>query len=221
MNPSLRLREQPWQTFQLDATLTGIWGLDDDLVFAWGMNGGAAVAFRFDGAGFQPVELPGFVVGMRGCRDDLIYAVGNRGLIALWDGRAFRAMQSPVASTLSDVFVASEDEMYACGTDGDLLVGTVHGWERILEFDGMLHCVAKWNDTVWVGAGQDGLFKLVDEALVLHKPRVLAQRFDTRASLLVTAPNAIAETRDGEDFKATLVSTFEKLSAHAPPPWRD
>src|SRR5690606_19494937 len=152
-------------------------------------NRGAPVAFRFDGSGFQPIDVPGFIVGVRGSRDDLIYAVGNRGLIARWDGRGFTAVQSPIASTLSDGFGGDEDEMYACGSDGDLLLGTMHGWERLLTFEGALHCVAKWNDTVWVGAGEDGLFKLEDEKLVSYKPKVLAERFDVRGSLLITAPN--------------------------------
>lgn len=221
MNPSLKERAEPWRTFRVDATVMGISGLDDENVFAWGMNRGAPVAFRFDGAGFQSVDTPGFIVAVRGSREDLLYAVGNRGLIARWDGKGFRAVESPVESTLKDLFVAGEDEMYACSVEGDLLVGTVHGWERLLEFDGELHCVAKWNGVVWIGAGKDGLFKLVDEALVLHKPRVLAQRFDARGALLVTAPNAIVESRDGEDFQGALLTTFEGLTTREPPPWRD
>src|SRR5262249_11218128 len=54
-NPSLELRKAPWQTIQIDATLTGIWGLSDDYVFAWGLNRGKPVMFLYEGSAFRPV----------------------------------------------------------------------------------------------------------------------------------------------------------------------
>jgi hypothetical protein len=220
MNPSLELRKEPWQTFRLQATLQGVWGLRDDLVFVWGIRDGEAVTFVYDGKEWRQIDTPGLIGCVRGSRDDLIYAVGMRGLIARWNGHAFKAVHGPTPGNLSDVFVVSDDEMYACGTDGDLLTGSIHGWVRLMHYEGMLHCVAKWHDEVWVGAGEDGLFRLVDEQLELVKPNVHAERFDSRRDLLITTPSLIAETKDGASFKAEFVKTLEALSSNEPPSWR-
>jgi len=221
MNPSLELRKEPWQTFRLDASLSGIWGLRDNLVFAWGLRRSDPVAFLYEGTAWREIASPGHIGCIRGVRDDLIYAVGLRGLIARWDGTSFRTVHGPTDANLCDVFVASDDEMYACGQGGHLLQGTVHGWEVLLQHNGPLHCVARWGDAVWVGTGPGGLFKLVNERLELFKPKVLAERFDTRGYLIGAAPNAIFETRDGSDFQGILLKTFMDLSAHQPPSWRE
>jgi len=221
MNPSLELRKEPWQTFRLDASLSGIWGLRDDLVFTWGVRRSDSVAFVFNGDDWREIEVSGNIGAIRGIRDDLIYAVGLEGLIARWDGKAFRTVHGPTDGNLCDVFVASDDEMYACGQGGHLLQGTAHGWDVLLRHDKPLHCVARWRDEVWVGGGPGGLFKLVDGSLELFKPRALAERFDTRGYLLVTAPNAIIETRDGSDFQGTLLKALEDLSARQRPQWEE
>ncbi len=220
MNPSLELRKETFQTFELKATLQGIWGLRDDLVFTWGMRQGAPVAFLYGGTDWAEITAPGLIGGVRGVRDDLIYAVGQNGLIARWDGMKFNVVHSPINGNLTDVFVVSEDEMFACGTDGHLLIGTIHGWEELLKFDSMLYCIAKWGDYVWIGAGAEGLFFLKEEQLNIIKPSILAERFDTRENLLITAPNMIAETSDGANFQATFVKTLADLSAHESPSWR-
>ena len=220
MNPSLDVRKEPWQTFRLDASLSGIWGLRDDLVFTWGLRRSDPVAFLYDGTTWREIGAPGHIGAIRGIRDDLIYAVGLKGLLARWDGSSFRTVHGPTDANLCDVFVASDDEMYACGHGGHLLQGTVHGWEVLLHHDGPLHCVARWRDAVWVGAGPGGLFKLVNERLELIKPNILAERFDTRNLLLITAPNAIAETADGSNFQGKFIAALEGLSASKPPSWR-
>lgn len=113
--------------------------------------------YLYDGRRWREIDAPGHVGAVRGIRDDLIYAVGLQGLIARWNGSAFRVVHNPSDGNLCDVFVASDDEMYACGQDGHLMQGTVHGWEQLLLYDGSLHCVAKWGETVWVGAGAERL----------------------------------------------------------------
>ncbi len=220
MNPSFEARAEPWNTFKLKATLQGIWGLNDELVFTWGIRAGAPVAFLFSGTEWVEIDSPGLIGSIRGIRNDLIYAVGQRGLIARWDGHTFSVVHGPTDGNLSDVFIVSEDEMYACGTNGHLLQGTVYGWEELLRFDGMLHCVTKWNNMVWVGAGADGLFVLQNDELKLLKQTVKAERFDTRELLLITAPNALVHTENGADFTALFVSLFEELTSGDPPSWR-
>ena len=60
----------------------------------------------------------------------------------------------------------------------------------------------------------------MDDRLELYKPKVLAERFDTRGDLLVTAPNAIIDSSDGVNFRGVLIKALEQLSAHQQPSWR-
>lgn len=219
MRPSLGADEVTWQRFPLDATLMGIWGLRDDLVFAWGMRRTKRVAFCFDGEAWREIEVPGFVVAIGGVRDDLIYAVGNLGLVARWDGDAFRRIEVPAASTIAGICVVSDDELYACGHGGELLRGTTRGWQRIAESELMLGCVAKLGDEVWVGAGEDGLLRLDGDTLELVEPDILAERFDARGRLLITTPDALVETADGRTFASTPSSAFAALTADKAPRW--
>ncbi|MCA9579193.1 MAG: hypothetical protein KC668_27375 [Myxococcales bacterium] len=212
----------PWQETRVDSGLEGIWGLHDECMFAWG-QGKAPTMFHQDGRGWREVPTPGHVVAVHGTRPDLIFAVGLRGLIARWDGSTFVAMESPLSSVLRDVFVVSEDELYAVGTQGEVLRGTVHGWEIVTKHRNPLYCVAKWDGRVWVGAGKDGLFSLQVAlqvpSLVLEKDTIHAERMTVGETLLVTAPNAIARPVDHPKWNATFLSTLEKLSAQRPPRW--
>lgn len=219
MNPKLGL-SAPWKTYQLEGVLRGIWGVDDDCVFAWGLHRRQPVAYRWDGADWRSVTAPGHMVGVHGVSRDLVVAVGQRGLIARWNGAdGFEAVTSPAKGTLADVHVVSKDEIYACGPDGELVQGTLHSWELLLEHERPLHCVAKWKDAVWIGAG-DGLHQLKDGALELLKDNIPAIRFDARGDLLMAVPHVLAHTRDGVKFQGIPLKTFVGASRGKPPSWR-
>jgi hypothetical protein len=219
MNPKLGL-SAPWKTFQLEGMLRGIWGLEDDFVLTWGEHRGEPVAYRWNGSDWRQVATPGHIVGVHGVSRDLVYAVGQRGLIARWNGAdKFDAVTSPAKGTLADVHVVSEDELYACGPDAELLQGTVRGWELLLEHERPLHCVAKWRDAVWIGAA-DGLYQRVDQGLVSIKDNISVRRFDARGELLMTIPHLLARTQDGVKFEGIPVKSFANLSRPKPPSWK-
>ncbi|MEZ4329386.1 MAG: hypothetical protein R3B40_29420 [Polyangiales bacterium] len=208
----------PWQETRVDSGLEGIWGLHDECMFAWG-HGKAPTMFHQDGRGWREVPTPGHVVAVHGTRPDLMFAVGLRGLIARWDGSAFVAMESPLSSVLRDVFVVSEDELYAVGTQGEVLRGTVHGWEIVTKHRNPLYCVAKWDGRVWVGAGKDGLLGLQGTTLVVEKDNIHAERVDARDTLLITSPNGRVQPVAHPKWFGSPLSTFEKLTAASPPRW--
>ncbi|MFK7989805.1 MAG: hypothetical protein AB8I08_27550 [Sandaracinaceae bacterium] len=219
MNPALGL-SKPWQTFQLEGVLRGVYGLSDDSVFTWGLHRGKPVAYHYDGSEWRPVATTGHIVGMHGASPDLIFAVGQKGYVARWNGSdAFEPMSSAATGTLSDVHVESADEIYACGPDGELVQGTTHGWEPVLRHELALHCITRWRDVVWVG-GLDGLFKLEDDKLVVAKDNLKPIRFDARGELLITQPTYLVSTLDGVAFSGIPLLTFSQVAASRPPAWR-
>jgi hypothetical protein len=214
--------EPDWEPMKVNPVggLSGIWGSAEDSVFVWGTDAkGKPVAFHFNGTDWRPVRVGGTVVAMSGV-DDMIFAVGSRGLIARWNGSdAFVSMESPVSTVLCGVHVLSADEMYACAIEGDVLRGTEYGWERVLRHDRSLACIAKHEDRVWVGAGKHGIYSLQGSTLVLEKENIHATHFDTRAALLATAPDKVAELVAHPKWTGYPVSGIANLATRCPPMW--
>jgi len=48
----------PCMTHEVQGTLTGIWGLDDEHVYAWGRRGSADILLRYDGASWTEMPAP-------------------------------------------------------------------------------------------------------------------------------------------------------------------
>jgi hypothetical protein len=213
-----------WHDVRTPFVPSGVWGLDDDFVLAWGSAGGTKTTphlWRWDGATWKPMTAPdGTTVDIHGLRRDLIYAVGQEGLIARFDGSGWQTIPSPTQTMLSSVFVAGEREMYACGTRGRLLEGTIHGWSELLIADGPLSSVAKWRDTVFVGSADLGLFRLDGNTLVAVDPDVKPHQMDARGNLLLACDERLVETADGKTFSSLPVDAFKAEVRPARPLWR-
>src|SRR5690606_34080069 len=128
------------------ATLLGMFGLDDDNVYAWGVRGADPIMLRrTPDADWDEMPSPTLkVFAMDGEAPDRLVAVGMRGSISLFDGRQWVAQASPAAGALGSVHWVSEDEIYACGTgEPHIIEGSVHGWGRRGPFELPLHCIAK------------------------------------------------------------------------------
>ena len=145
MNPDPEPRAAPWREDPVPGTLAGVWGLHDECVFTWGLRGGANVLYRFDGRTWNELPAPGEILAMHGVAPDLVYAVGRDGLVARWDGRHWTKVVTPGLGVLTDVFVVDEDEMYAVGSGGQLLQGSIHGWAEVLN-GWPLFSVEKWKE---------------------------------------------------------------------------
>jgi hypothetical protein len=221
VNRDPRPRAAPWETQHVRGTLSGIWGLHDELIFTWGLRGNGPVAYLFDGATWKELPAPpGEVVGMHGTSEKLVYAVGRDGLVARWDGTSWSKVVTPARGVLSQVFVVNDDEMYAVGPNRQLLQGSTRGWTEILEGPGPLFGVVKWKDDVWVGAAEHGLMKLAGTTLVPVKPNIKAEKLEARGSLLISSPQMIAGTDDGATFNAVPAVPFlAKLIEKNPPAW--
>ncbi len=210
VNPDPGVRAAPWQEQRLEGVMSGVWGLDDRFVLAWGIRGEKGILYRFNGKKWSSMESPGEIYGVHGLAPDLLYAVGMRGLIARWDGKHWKKFRSPTQAVLSDVHVAGEDEMYAVG-DHVVLRGSRRAWSEAAKGASHMFGVAKWKGEVYVGGAEAGLLKLRGNKLVPVDLEIKAERIDARGELIVSSPDAIAVSSDGKDFKKLRVKQVEDL----------
>lgn len=214
----------PPRLYPLGILPKGIWGLDDEHVWTWGMRKREGkqeqALFFFDGKEWSEVPSPDFAISaMHGTSPDLLYAVGWQGGIARLDRGAWTRFPAPTAEVLSDVFVAGPDEIYAVGEGGMLLEGSSNGWAEVwhTQGDGLgLFAVAKFLDTLYIGAGPLGAFRRVGGGDVVEhfKPKWIgAAHIDARQELVITCDHMIVGSVDGEKFKGVGVNLLHKLTA--------
>ncbi len=219
MNPDPAPRAAPWREDTVPGTLTGIWGLDDECVFTWGVKGGVGVLYRFDGRAWSEMPAPGEIGAMHGIARDRVYAVGRDGFFARWDGSRWTNVETPERGPLMDVFVAGEDEMYAVGSGGQLLRGSTRGWDELLRGAAPLWGVAKWKGEVWVAGEKRGILKLAGSTLVPVKPTLKATALDARGELLVSSRDVVAGTADGAAYFGINAARAAKTIAHVSAAW--
>jgi len=212
-----------WQTHSVPINPMGIWGLGDGSVYAWGMGDNKApTVLRWNGRDWSALPPPSDLVwAMHGTSDDLVFAVGDNGMIDRWDGASWTSMPFHARKTLNRVFVVSEDEAYACGSDGELLQGSVYGWTRLVEIEHAIMGVAKWKDDLWVGTtGPLGLCKWSEEdGLVSIKENVKVLHLDARDDLVMVTGDLIVATADGENFSGLGTKWFMRATDHRAPSW--
>lgn len=110
--------------FELGFAPEGVWGLDEQRVYVWGIrNAGPASQAPhlacFDGKSWQEVPSPGFyITKMHGLAPDLIYAAGRDAGLARWDGRAWTVFRMPTGEILSDVSWPGPTRSMRPGTAG-------------------------------------------------------------------------------------------------------
>lgn len=212
---------EAWRELEVDGTLIGVWGLEDETVWTWGSRGTEHVLYRWNGTGFLSVESPGPIVAMGGHDVTALYAVGHGGLVARFDGHRWTRLESGTRISLNGVCVISDDEVYATAPEGVLFEGSAYGWTERARPGHLLHSIGAYGGTIYVGANEPfGLMKLDGDALATVHPKFTTLRIDAREQLLLTTPNDIVASTDAQTWTGMRITTFERLVASYPPEWR-
>lgn len=208
-----------WSDERLPAAIHGLWGIDDNDVYAWGGNREGFPMFHWDGDAWRDMAAPGFeVFALHGTAPNCLWAVGDAGQVAFWDGGRWYPYPTPTREVLNAVFVRDRDHVYATGAQGSLLEGATHGWTKICDgpVPGMpLFAVAWWGDALWVGARQWGLLRRVGRSAELEavKPNVWVTHLEAREALLITEPQRVVSTEDGKTFSASGSGKLDEFTA--------
>ena len=197
-----------------------VWGLHDNLVFAW--NSIRKEVHVFDGSTWSRVPTGFMVTAIHGVAADLIYACGWGGSIMRWRGHAFHPATVAPKRPFFSIFIVNEDEMYATLNKQSIWEGSVSGWSERTSprSDWDLLSIAKWNDRLWLGDQVRGLCVLDDKGeLQTIKPNLSADRIEARSKLLVSSCVAVAGSDDGTKFKRISDKLIEKAMGTRRPLW--
>lgn len=212
------VRGTPW-TRHDGINATRVWGLSDDLVFAWSVLRKEVQVF--DGSSWTTHPLPDRIYDIHGVSPDLIVCAGY--FVGRWDGTTFAPIAVDTQKIFTQVHVVDEDEMYANCDQRAIWEGSVYGWAERTPPTGPqnIKYVAKWKDRLWVGHETQGLCVLEDDnRLTVVKdnfPQI--SRIDVRGDLLVTTKELIASSPDGLGFKGVFMKRLKDTLASRPPIW--
>jgi hypothetical protein len=160
---------------------------------------------RWDGKRFEDIEAPGNVVNIRGPSPRHLYAVGRRGLLAHWDGNAWRKFLPESVGDFSGLTVVDDETAYASGSNGELYELSPHGCSLLARHRLPLVDVGHCGGQVYAAsfarpagaAGITGLFRLEGTALVPVKLDGAPRRFESRGgNMLITTTDHIIEMHD-------------------------
>ncbi len=185
----------------LGVAMPGLFGLDDQHVYAYGGSPEQGKVFAFDGSTWSQLpDPPDWPLHLHGCAPDCLYAAARDGVLG-WNGTDWRKVLG-APQVFAGIWVESPDEVYACGRGGLLFDGSADGWVERARWDGPLVGVARFQDALWLGGEEKGLLRLPgkDQAIECVKPKVPARYLDAREQLLMATDEIVVATADGQQF---------------------
>ena len=116
---------------------------------------------------------------------------------------------------LTSVFIESPNEIYAGGHMGTVFEGSLSGLFPISRLpralQGDLSCIGKWEEELWVGAGELGLFRRIGTSDRFEQHAELDPRsLDVRWTVLMAGHDVLMESLNGQDFTHSLTFTVLK-----------
>lgn len=198
--------------FAAPDTLFEIWGRFNNEAFAWGLH----KLFHWNGATWNESPFPGEIYAMHGAEKGTVTAVGRFGLIVRWDGTTWQKLPSPTNEDLVSIHVVDEKHMLIAGkpTYGTNYVAHLHeydatGWKNLLEIKDPMKGPALMSDRLFVTNEKQGLFALENGNLrAIYEP-FHPMRIECRRDLIVSAPDRLVFTKDGETFEMLSLKDLE------------
>lgn len=189
-----------WEHQALDASLTGITGVDPTCVLAWGIRAsdGLHVLRLYNGARWNPLGAPGFpIADAHPTAADRIWVAG--GGVARWDGTGWEVLELDGPAAVA-VHAPTDDRVLIAREDGTFGRVTPDGFLPLGRVDGAC-ALAVWRDRIWIGAGDNGLWRAGGGELVQVRADRRCVALEAHADgLLVACDDLIAATHDGEGF---------------------
>jgi hypothetical protein len=124
----------------VDAPLWGVWGAQEDDLWAVGGGGpeGSPILLHDDGEGWSTVDVSAQVGSSNalykvwGRSADDVYAVGGGGLILHYDGEVWSAEDTPTGSTLIGISGDDDEVVVAGGRSSGVVLRKIDGeWRRL------------------------------------------------------------------------------------------
>lgn len=200
-----------WTSITLDAPLTGITGVDDNLVLAAGIrpSDGLHVLRLWNGAKWNPASSPGFLIrDMEISAKDRIWVAGDG--LGRWDGTGWESLELPGFVAIT---APTDDKVVAVHEDGRFGRVTPSGFEKIGQVEGA-NSVAIWRDRIWIGAGENGLWRAGGGELVCVREDRYCVGLEAHGTdgLMIACDDLVSSTADGERFPGGCRGTLDGRS---------
>jgi hypothetical protein len=198
-----------WELRELDAPLHGITGVDARCVLTWGVrqSDGVHVLRLFNGARWNPVGGPGFAI--TACdlsAPDRIWACGDG--VGRWNGEGWDVLDEP---GLIALHAPSDDRVIVLRDDGVFGRVTPEGLAVLGHVEGA-RAIAVWRDRIWIGAGENGLWRAGGGEVVCVREDRHCVALEARGdSLLIGCTDLVSSTDDGERFPGGCRGVLEPL----------
>lgn len=190
---------RPFQEIKISECMPqGIWGLHEQFVMAWGIDSNnISYLYLYKGTKWEAIAAPGFPIkSVHGIAENLILAVGQNGGIARWNGSRWKQYSQSGNEAYNGVFVVSINEIFVVGNNGSVLAGNPRTFKQLKRQNlqgAPLQAIAKWDNYIWIAAGESGLFTLQPKSneLELYNEEYRASGFDTRFDFIVACEDKI------------------------------
>ena len=196
-----------WQQQELDLVFHGVAGEHERHVWAWGgrPSDGASLLRRFDGRAWKAVAAPGFRIAAMAVGRG-VWCAGEGGHLARFDGTGWTVLQLGDGLDLVALH-AGPGGLVAAAADGSIL-GVPDEDERdpvclLGAAPVRPHAVAVWRGAVWVGGGDQGLWRLAGGEATCVRPDRHCRSLDARHELVIGCDEVISGSSDGARFPAT------------------
>jgi hypothetical protein len=123
---------------------------------------------------------------------------------------------------LVSVFVVDENQIYACGTSGEILHGSVRGWAEIGDGGGALGPVVAYRGKVYLGSTSRGLLRLDGNKVTQVYSDIRPWGMDARGTLLIACQDEVVEVVDPDDpssIRRFPLDAFTALTPSYEPLW--
>lgn len=198
-----------WEMRALDAPLFGITGVDPTCVLAHGIrqSDGAHVLRLFNGARWNPVGGPEIrIEAVDLTAPDRIWIAGDG--VARFDGVGWDVLETP---PVLDLHAPSDDAVVVVLEDGTFGRITPDGLLPLGRVEGGC-AVAIWEGRIWIGAGDNGLWRAGGGDLVcVREDRHCVSLEVHGGSLMIGCNDLISSTTDGERFPGGCRGYLEGL----------
>ncbi len=190
-----------WQVVQTPATsmIASVWGVDDRTIYA--TTEGAIFQLLEDAWQLVTSGHQVYIDRIHGLTADNIYAVGRRGLMLHFDGRAWRRLDVPTGMDLNAVRVTDRGTVIAVGVGGTVLEGNADRWSALQFEDIDFLDVVDYRGSVFLAAGYLGIFRLDGKGLVPFRTDIHVVRLTTGADVFCAAGDLSFHCFDGREWQ--------------------
>jgi hypothetical protein len=197
-----------WELRELDAPLEGITGVSATCVLTWGIrqSDGVHVLRLFNGARWNPVGGPGFEIAACDLSaPDRIWACGEGA--GRWNGEGWDVLDEP---GLVAIHAPRDDRVIVARKDGAIARVTPDGL-AILGWVEEAQAVAVFDEAIWIGAGENGLWRLADTLECVREDRPCHTLEVHEGSLLIGCTDLVSSTSDGARFPGGCRGALDPL----------